>query len=100
MDIAVIGDSTFVLGFQIAGIKQTYECTKEDYLNTIQKVMDNQNIGILILNNVDLQMLSESVQKRLRDSVRPVVIAIGHIGESDLREKIKKAIGLDLYAQK
>jgi vacuolar-type H+-ATPase subunit F/Vma7 len=36
---------------------------------------------------------------KLRESVRPVLITVGE-EEEDLRERVKRAIGIDLYAEK
>jgi vacuolar-type H+-ATPase subunit F/Vma7 len=33
------------------------------------------------------------------DSIDPVIIQIGEAGEDDLREKVKRAIGIDLYKE-
>jgi len=43
-------------------------------------------------------MLSPHIRQILDDSVEPTVIAIGGKGEStNLRDKIKQAVGVDLW---
>jgi vacuolar-type H+-ATPase subunit F/Vma7 len=37
------------------------------------------------------------MRRRLDTTPRPVVIAVGEQQQEDLREKIKRAIGVDLY---
>ena len=58
---------------------------------------DDANVGILILSVEDMKALSNTMRRRLEMTPRPVVIAVGKKEEEDLREKIKRAIGVDLY---
>ena len=44
----------------------------------------------------DLDNLSYTVRNRVMDSIQPVVVPVGG-DQSDLREKVKRAIGVDLY---
>ena len=98
MEIAVIGNSDFVLGFRLAGIRKTYEAEPAELEARIQTVLDDKNVGILVMHNDDLKKLSAHTQKILDDSVEPTVIAIGGKGEStNLRDKIKQAVGVDLW---
>ncbi|VVB90911.1 V-type ATP synthase subunit F [uncultured archaeon] len=98
MEIAVVGKSDFVLGFRLAGIRKTYEVTPADIDSKIQEVLGDRTVGILVIHNDDLIKLSAHMQKILDDSVEPTVIAIGGKGEStNLRDKIKQAVGVDLW---
>jgi V/A-type H+-transporting ATPase subunit F len=98
MEIAVIGNSDFVLGFRLAGIRKTYEAEQAEFEARIQTIMNDKNVGILVIHNDDLKKLSVHMQKILDDSVEPTVIAIGGKGEStNLRDKIKQAVGVDLW---
>jgi V/A-type H+-transporting ATPase subunit F len=98
MEIAVIGNSDFVLGFRLAGIRKTYEAAQAEFEARIQTIMYDKDVGILVMHNDDLKKLSAHMQKILDDSVEPTVIAIGGKGEStNLRDKIKQAVGVDLW---
>jgi V/A-type H+-transporting ATPase subunit F len=98
MEIAVVGNSDFVLGFRLAGIRKTYETSPDDLEAKIQEIINDRNIGILVMHNDDLKKLSAHMQRILDDSVEPTVIAIGGTEEStSLREKIKQAVGVDLW---
>ena len=44
----------------------------------------------------DLDNLSFQVRNKVMDSIQPVVVPVGG-DESDLREKVKRVIGVDLY---
>ena len=98
MEIAVIGNSDFVLGFRLAGIRKTYEAAQAELEARIQTVLNDKAVGILVMHNDDLKKLSVHMQQTLDDSVEPTVIAIGGKGEStNLRDKIKQAVGVDLW---
>ncbi|HJJ39444.1 MAG TPA: V-type ATP synthase subunit F [Methanocorpusculum sp.] len=99
MEIAVIGKKEFVVGFQLAGIQKTYSAeTPEKLAETIQKVMDDTNVGILVLQAVDLETLPRRMQVIIENSVRPTIVTLGgqETGLS-LRERIKRSVGVDLW---
>jgi V/A-type H+/Na+-transporting ATPase subunit F len=97
MELAAVGRDEFVQGFKLAGIRRTVSVAREDLESQIAKVLEDPNVGILILSADDLASLSHPLRRRLDTTPRPVVIAIGRREEEDLREKIKRAIGVDLY---
>ncbi len=98
MEIAVVGTSDFVIGFRLAGIRKIYDATSMDIEAKIQTVLNDKNVGILIIHDDDMKTLSPHMQQILDDSVEPTVIAIGGKGEStNLRDKIKQAVGVDLW---
>jgi V/A-type H+-transporting ATPase subunit F len=96
MQIAVIGSEEFVLGFRLAGIRRVFVADSEDYQQKILEAMAVPEIGILAVDARDLDNLSPVVRHRVMDSIQPVVVPVGGY-ESDLREKVKRAIGVDLY---
>ncbi len=98
MEIAVVGHNDFVIGFRLAGIRKIYDTTSDNIEDKIQSLLNDKTIGILVIHNEDLKRLSPHMQQILDDSVEPTVIAIGGKGEStNLREKIKQSVGVDLW---
>jgi V/A-type H+-transporting ATPase subunit F len=98
MEIAVVGNSDFVLGFRLAGIRKTFDATSSDIESRIQDILNDRTVAILVIHNDDIKKLSLQMQKTLDDSVEPTVISIGGKGEStNLRDKIKQAVGVDLW---
>jgi V/A-type H+-transporting ATPase subunit F len=99
MEIAVIGNSEFILGFRLAGIKKTYTAENDEKLNEcITSALSDGQVGILVLNNSDMERLPRRLRATLENSVKPTVIALG--GEESglsLREKIKRSVGVDLW---
>ncbi|MDR3205795.1 MAG: V-type ATP synthase subunit F [Candidatus Methanoplasma sp.] len=96
MEIAVIGSDEFVLGFRLAGLRRVFVAGKENYQEKMVEAMSDANIGILAVDAKDLEYLPANVKAKVMDSIQPVVVPVGG-DESDLREKVKRAIGVDLY---
>lgn len=96
MDIAVIGNDEFVLGFRLAGLKRVYTATTTELEGRIMELISDSSIGVLVMNASDLDGLGALSRKKVLESIAPVVVPVGK-GEGDLREKVKRAIGVDLY---
>jgi V/A-type H+-transporting ATPase subunit F len=92
MEIAAVGSPDFVVGFRLVGV----ETSPETFEKIVQEILDNRNVGIMVVDMKDVERLSASVRKKLTDSTTPVVIPIG-TDEGDIRDKVRRAIGVDLY---
>jgi V/A-type H+-transporting ATPase subunit F len=99
MEIAVVGNSDFILGFRLAGIKRTYAADRDEkFVEHITTILGNDNIGILVLKGGDMERLPPRLRTTLEESVRPTVIAIGgEEGGLSMRERIKRSVGVDLW---
>jgi vacuolar-type H+-ATPase subunit F/Vma7 len=93
--ITVVGNHDFVLGFQLAGIHTTY--TEDNIAQRVAAILTEKNTDILVLHDEDYKKLSNPLRKKANESVKPIVIAVGSLEEDDLRIRIKKVIGVDLY---
>jgi V/A-type H+-transporting ATPase subunit F len=60
------------------------------------EAISQPTIGILAVDAKDLDNLSTNLRHKVMDSIQPVVVAVGG-SDDDLREKVKRAIGVDLY---
>ena len=96
MQIAVLGSDEFVLGFRLAGIRRVFVANSENYQEKVLEAMSQPTIGILAVDAKDLDNLSFQTRQKVMDSIQPVVVPVGG-DDSDLREKVKRAIGVDLY---
>lgn len=96
MEIAVIGSEDFVLGFRLAGIRRVFVANSDNYQEKMLEAMSQPTIGILAVDAKDLSNLSFQVRQRVNDSIQPVIVPVGG-SDDDLREKVKRAIGVDLY---
>ena len=99
MEIAVVGDSEFVLGFRLAGVRKTYTAeTDEKLADTITRALDDGTIGTLVLQSKDMNRIPRRLQTTLENSVKPTVIAVGgEEGGMSMRERIKRSVGVDLW---
>jgi V/A-type H+/Na+-transporting ATPase subunit F len=99
MEIAVIGNGEFILGFRLAGIKKTYTAENDEKLSElITSALHDTNVGILVLNSSDMGRIPRRLRTTLEKSVKPTVIAIGGEVEGlSMREKIKRSVGVDLW---
>ena len=98
MEIAFVGGSESVLGFNLAGVKKSYAANTEDEMvSKIGDVMADSSVGILVLKQSDYNMLPKRLQEQLSESIKPTIVAIGTEQSTEMREKIKRAIGVDLW---
>jgi len=96
MEIAVVGSEEFVTGFMLAGIRKVYSVTPDTLLETVVRVLDEESVGILAIHTRDLEKLPAQLRARMMASVDPVVIPVGE-EEGDIRDKVRRAMGIDLY---
>lgn len=96
MDIAVLGSDEFVLGFRLGGVKRIYTAKPNEYEAKVLELINDSTIGVLAIDSSDLEHLSPNAKRKVTESIAPVVVMVGK-AESDLREKVKRAIGVDLY---
>jgi V/A-type H+-transporting ATPase subunit F len=103
-EIAVIGSPEFTTGFRLAGVRK-FENVSEDEKETelddaVSRVLEDDNIGIIVMHDEDLDYLSRQVRQKVETSVEPTMVSIGGgAGSGGLRDKIKRAIGIDLMEE-
>lgn len=100
MNVAVVGDERFTLGFKMAGVTAAYEFPREEFPDRINTIMEQEE-GVLIVAGNHMNALSEPKRLEIQNSVDPVVIPIteGEGEDTDLRSKIKQAIGIDIWSE-
>ena len=98
MEIAVVGNNDFTLGFRLAGIERIHNTTdNEEMAKILKSLLNDSDIGIIVINSENLIRLPERLRQQLSDSVSPTVLGIGTEEDNTLRESIRKAIGVDLW---
>ena len=98
MELAVVGSGEFVTGFRLAGIKKIFEINNGELELTVEKILEDREVGILLMHGDDLIKLPEMLRNTINDSVEPTVVTLGGSGQSsNLREKIKQSVGVDLW---
>ncbi len=96
MDVAVLGNDSFVTGFKLGGVKRSFISKPEDYEDKILELISDPTIGVLAVSSDDVEKLTPTTRRKVLSSIAPVVVVVGK-SEGDLREKVKRAIGVDLY---
>lgn len=98
MELGVIGRPEFTLGFRLAGVKRIFEVEDQKNMEKrVREVIATGDVGILVVHGDDFASFPAAMRKELSNIVRPVVIPVGPREDSDLREKIKQAVGVDLW---
>jgi len=100
-EIAVIGSPEFTTGFRLAGVRKfanVPEDEKPEQLDgTVEGMLADDDVGIVVMHDDDLEHLSRGVREDVETSVEPVLVTLGGgTGSSGLRDQIKRAIGIDL----
>jgi V/A-type H+-transporting ATPase subunit F len=99
-EIAVVGSPEFTTGFRLAGVRRfenvPSEAKDDDLDDAVESALDDEDVGIVVMHNDDLEYLSRDVRERAETSIEPTMITVGGGAGSGLREKIKRAIGIDL----
>lgn len=94
-EIAAIGSEEFTLGFELAGVQKVFN--PDNYREKIQELTDREDLGIVIVEDSDLEELPARIRRNVEESVEPVVVALSEEAESErLQDKIKRAIGADI----
>ena len=98
MDIAAIGNEEFIVGFRLAGVKKVFPCGGTDEVTkAVDNCFEDGEVGIVVLLQQDFELLEERLRRKIDESIEPTFIAIGGEAGVGLREKIKRAIGVDLW---
>lgn len=97
--LAVIGDSDFTIGFMLAGISDIYEVASDDEIvKAVEDALKRDDIGVVIIRQEYLQKLPPVLRREIDERVEPTFVSVGGTGGvEEIREKIRKAIGVDLW---
>src|SRR3989344_2399632 len=95
--IAAVGGSEFIVGFQLAGIKDTVELGS-NHFTELKSMKSRKDIGIVIVDERVLDGLEPHQRLDIDASVEPGFIPVSTKVEQDsLRKLIKKSVGVDLW---
>ena len=98
MELAVVGSQEFTLGFQLAGISNTFNPETEDEMSSqLKSLLNSKEVGIIVIDSSIMTTLPERLRDQLSASVTPTVLGIGTEEDTTLRDTIRKAIGVDLW---
>ena len=88
----------FTIGFRLVGIEKWFTVNENNTVDSaVNTALKDKDLGILVIHDKDWNTLETSVRRKLSNSVKPTVIAIGSEVDEGLRDRIKTAIGVDLW---
>jgi V/A-type H+-transporting ATPase subunit F len=99
-EIGVVGSQQFTLGFRLAGIRKIWETGaggEDDLERAVASARRDDGISILVMQTGDLQRVSARTRQELVSGTKPTLVAVGLEEDNTLREKIKQAVGVDLW---
>ncbi len=99
--IILIGSSEFVLGFQLAGIRdiiRTDDKKNGKNLNQeIKEAMKSKDVGVILTEEKAMESITEDLRQEMLLSSRPSVVVLSKKEQDEaLKLMIKKSIGIDL----
>ena len=95
--LAVVGGNEFIVGFQLAGIRDTIEITG-NYYTELKNMKNKKEIGVVVVDEKIMESLEPHQRLEIEASVDPVFIPVSTKVEQDsLKRLIKKSIGVDLW---
>ncbi len=98
MEIVVLGNDDFVTGFLLAGVKKVIVSQEKKLDLEIEKIVFDPSAGILVLEQESFDNLSHLTKRKLNKVLTPVVVTVSkERKESDIRQLIKRSIGVDLW---
>ncbi len=100
-EIAVVGSPEFTTGFRLAGVRKFENVPDEEkdaqLDDAVLRTLDDDDVGIIVMHNDDLDHLSRNARESVEGSIEPTLVTLGGgAGSGGLREQIKRAIGIDL----
>ena len=103
-EIAVIGSPEFTTGFRLAGVQNCENVPSDEKPEAldeaVERVLDDENVGIIVMHDDDMEHLSRGPRKAVETSIEPTLVTLGGgAGSGNLRGQIKRAIGIDLMEE-
>ncbi len=95
--LAVAGTESFTLGFRLAGIRKIWTAEGDALAGAVREAMADEDVSILVMDTASVQTLEPRLRDKIATSVRPTLVAVGMEEDNTLREKIKQAVGVDLW---
>ncbi|MCH2440501.1 MAG: V-type ATP synthase subunit F [Candidatus Poseidoniia archaeon] len=98
MEIGVVGRDMFTTGFRLVGVHKWFKVNEEaSSEQAVAKALKDREIGVLVIHDTEWKELGAKTQSQLSNSVHPTVIAIGAEVDDTLRDRIRTAVGVDLW---
>ena len=88
----------FTTGFRLVGVHKWFQVDdRASSEQAVAQALKDRESGVLVIHDTEWQELEEKTQMNLSNSVHPTVIAIGAEVDDSLRDRIRTAVGVDLW---
>jgi vacuolar-type H+-ATPase subunit F/Vma7 len=99
--IIVLGDSTLVNGFRLAGVTEHYTLEGAEAEQKLAELMGSSSAGVIIVTEKLMEEIDWRLKKKIEAAAKPIVVAVpsmsGPMSQAEsLRELVKRALGFDL----
>ncbi|HEY5532324.1 MAG TPA: V-type ATP synthase subunit F [Candidatus Anoxymicrobiaceae bacterium] len=102
--VVVLTDPETAHGFRLAGVDVREAKDGEEAKREINRLLEDDNTGILAVNEGFLSSVDERIQKRIESTYRPIVVSLpvkeklGAVGErrAFLAKLVHRAVGFDV----
>ena len=96
-EVAVIGDENFVVGFQLAGIKNVQQAGERPF-EKMKVFMDNKKTGMVIVDETTMEKLNKYERVELENSANPIFLTLSKKDDDErMRRLIIEAVGVDIW---
>jgi V/A-type H+-transporting ATPase subunit F len=96
--LVVLGDEDFVLGFRLAGVENCFTAEKEELARKLEEILKDKELKLVIMKEEDVDALPAHMKKGLEKMVVPVIARVSEREYAvDLRDLIKRSIGIDVW---
>ncbi len=96
MKMAVVGSEDFSLGFMLVGINNVFKADTTNAPQIMKDILHNQEYAIVIVQEELMNSLPRHLRYRITNAIKPLFVGVGHSPGTDLQEKVKRAVGIDL----
>ena len=102
MRIGVVGDSTTVRGFRLAGVKDAHEADERRAAELLRELFKREDMGLIIISEKIADKIREDIEKLAEERLVPVVVEIpdkrGAIERKvdPIKELVKRAVGVEI----
>lgn len=98
--LAIMGTNRFMLGFRLVGITDCFLIDKNNPDETLNEVLNNKEIGLIIMEEKSLDLYDEIKKEKIGNSISPVFLTISEQNSNEeMRNLVKKSIGVDLWSK-
>lgn len=98
MELGVVGTELFNMGFRLLGVRHVFDVNDElSPEQAVQEALKVKQVGVLVIHDDEWGRLPENLRTNLSNSVHPTVIAIGASMDETLKDRIRTAVGVDLW---